>query len=150
MCGIEAFLPLRRTGRPPQSRCLRFPARTWRHWSCILLRSQSSLWRSPPGSGDWGPAADPLSWPTGPRGPRPSWRPNRSHRNPEWVKDGRVRGLVWRYNGNIIFWADRMREIMNWREGAHFIPFCSSSLSVLLPFFASCDSNLNIFGLWLR
>lgn len=87
MCAIEAFLPLRCTGRPPQSRGLRFPAHTWRRWSCILLRSRRSPWRSPPGSGGWGPAADRSSWPTGPRGHRLSWRPNRSHRNPvgsEW------------------------------------------------------------------
>lgn len=75
--------PVQRKDTTPLSRCRHYSAHTWRRWSCILLRSHSSLWRSLPGSEDWGSWAGLSAWPTGPLGPRRSWRPSRSRRNPE-------------------------------------------------------------------
>ena len=49
-------------------RCLHYPGHIWRLWSCILLHCLCSLRRSPPGSGDWGPA-DLSSWPRSRRNP---------------------------------------------------------------------------------
>lgn len=105
ICGIVTFIPLRRMGRPPQNRCLHFPGRTWRRWSCTLPRTHRSLWHSPPGSEDWGPPADPSSWPTGPQGPQLSWRPNRSHRNP--VRRETQRGLM---SFSFVWWSNKNQE----------------------------------------
>lgn len=80
--------PAPRMGRRLPSRCPGSSAHTGRHWSCTLLHIHRSQTHSPPGSGDSGLRAGRSSSWVGPPGHPQSWKPSRSHTDPErWNKE---------------------------------------------------------------